>query len=421
MFVFVHIVTHRDCCLNIRSYDEPGQALLSAPGFLITLFSLVLLAVSRAALVLLGKTLSYRVDGLSRQQGRPKAVGVVIVVIGSRPRRSARPGPQGPFGGVSIRRIGSGEMRILVVGAGAVGGYFGGRLFEAGRDVTFLVRPRRAAELAKHGLRIRSPVSDFHHPAPPTVLQEDLAEPFDLVLLSCKAYDLEGAMSSFAKAVGRTTAILPLLNGMRHIDRLTERFGPERVLGGQCAISATLGPDGDVVHLNDWHALSFGELDGSRSQRIEAIAPALLNAGFDARLADNIRQEMWEKWVFIATAAGITSLMRTSVGDYVAAGGADLALGLLNECAAIAAAHGFPLREPALERARAAMTAAGSPLKASMLRDIEGDKPAEGDQILGDLLRRAANPDGHSLLRIATLHVKAYELARKGRETAAKP
>jgi 2-dehydropantoate 2-reductase len=312
-------------------------------------------------------------------------------------------------------------MRILVVGAGAVGGYFGGRLLKAGRDVTFLVRPRRAAELAKHGLRIRSPVGDFHHPAPPTVLQEDLKEPFDLVLLSCKAYDLEGAISSFAKAVGPTTAILPLLNGMRHIERLAERFGPERVIGGLCAISVTLGPEGDIVHFNDWHAFSFGELDGSHSPRIEAIASKLLNAGFDATLSDQIRQEMWEKWVFIATAAGITCLMRSAVGDYVAAGGADLALGLLGECAAIAAAQGFPLRAPALERARTAMTAAGSPLKASMLRDIEGGKPAEGDQILGDLLRRAAKPDDISLLRVATLHVKAYEMARKGREVAASP
>jgi 2-dehydropantoate 2-reductase len=312
-------------------------------------------------------------------------------------------------------------MRILVVGAGAVGGYFGGRLLEAGRDVTFLVRPRRAAELATHGLTIRSPVGDFHRPAPPIVLQEGLAEPFDLVLLSCKAYDLDGAMASFAKAVGPATAILPLLNGMRHIDRLVERFGAKRVLGGQCAISATLNDDGAVVHLNDWHALSFGELDGSHSPRIEAIASALLNAGFDARLSDEIQQEMWEKWVFIATAAGITCLMRSAVGDYVAAGAADLALRLLDECASIAAAQGFRLRAPALERARAAMTAVGSPIKASMLRDIEGGKPVEGDQILGDLLRRAAKPDDRSLLRIATLHVRAYELARNGREIAAKP
>src|ERR1700677_44583 len=279
-------------------------------------------------------------------------------------------------------------MRILVVGAGAVGGYFGGRLLQAGRDVTFLVRPRRAAELARHGLTIRSPVGDFHRASPPIVLQEGLAEPFDLVVLSCKAFDLEGAMASFAKAVGPATAILPLLNGMRHIDRLVERLGAERVLGGQCAISTTLGPDGVVMHLNDWHALSFGELDGSRSPRIETIASALLEAGFAAPLSDEIRQGMWEKCVFSAPAAGITCLMRASVGDYVAAGAADLALGLLNECASVAAAQGFPLRDPALERGRTALTAADSPLKASMLRDIEVVKPVEVIQILGDLLRR---------------------------------
>ena len=305
-------------------------------------------------------------------------------------------------------------MRILVVGAGAVGGYFGGRLLQAGRDVTFLVRPRRAAELAEHGLMIRSPVGDFHRPSPPIVSQDGLAEPFDLVILSCKAFDLDGAMASFAKAVGPATAILPLLNGMRHLDRLVERFGPERLLGGQCAISVTLGDDGAVVHLNDWHALSFGELDGCRTPRIEAVAAAMLNAGFDARLSNEIKQDMWEKWVFIAAAAGITCLMRASIGDIVAAGAADLASGLLEECASIAAAQGFPLREPALARARVAMTASGSFLKASMLRDIESGKRAEGDQILGDLLDHARKPHALSLLRIATLHIKAYEAGRKG-------
>jgi 2-dehydropantoate 2-reductase len=311
-------------------------------------------------------------------------------------------------------------MRILVVGAGAVGGYFGGRLLEAGRDVTFLVRPRRAAALAKSGLTIRSRLGDFHRPSPPIVLQEDIAEPFDLVVLSCKAYDLDGASASFARAVGENTSVLPLLNGMRHLDLLADRFGPKPALGGQCVISATLDVDGAIVHLNDLHALSFGELDGSRSQRIGTVASALLNAGFDARLSDEIRQEMWEKWVFIAAAAGITCLMRAAVGDYVAAGASDLAAGLLEECAGIAAGQGFQPREAALARARGALIAAGSPLKASMLRDIEGGKPVEGDQILGDLLRRAAKPDDRSLLRIATLHVRSYEAQRARGETAAK-
>jgi 2-dehydropantoate 2-reductase len=302
-------------------------------------------------------------------------------------------------------------MRILVVGAGAIGGYFGGRLLEAGRDVTFLVRPRRAALLTKHGFKIRSRFGDFHGSAP-LVSSQDLAEPFDLILLSCKAYDLEGAVESFANAVGPKTAVLPLLNGMRHLDVLADRFGVERVLGGLAAISTTLDADGGIVHFSDFHGLTFGELDGSRSQRIEAIAPALVGAGFDARLSEEIRQDMWEKWIFIAAAAGITSLMRAAIGDIVAAGATDLATMLLNECVAIAAANGYPPRQAPLDQARTILTAAGSRLKASMLRDIEGGGPVEGEHILGDLLRRGAKPDDRSLLRIAYAHVKAYEAAR---------
>jgi 2-dehydropantoate 2-reductase len=308
-------------------------------------------------------------------------------------------------------------MRILVVGAGAIGGYFGGRLLQAGRDVTFLVRPRRAALLSKHGLSIRSRFGDFREATPPLTSTEGLAEPFDLILLSCKAYDLDGAIASFAKAVGPNTAILPLLNGMRHLDVLADRFGAQRVLGGLAAISATIDANGGVVHLNDLHALAFGELDGSRSQRIETIASALLGAGFDARLTDEIEQEMWEKWVFIAAAAGITCLMRAAIGDIVAAGASDLATKLLNECAAIATIQGFPPRPPPIEQARTTLTATGLPLKASMLRDIEGGMPVEGDHILGDLLRRAGKPDDHSVLRIAYLHVKAYETRRRPGET----
>jgi 2-dehydropantoate 2-reductase len=306
-------------------------------------------------------------------------------------------------------------MRILVVGAGAIGGYFGGRLLQAGRDVVFLVRPRRAAALAEHGISIHSRLGDFHAPAPPVVSRESLAGPFDLVLLSCKAYDLEGAIASFATAVGPRTAILPLLNGMRHLDVLADRFGAERVLGGQCVISATLDADGGIVHLNDLHSLTFGELAGGRSERIEAIASTLSGARFDARLSEEIRQDMWEKWLFIATGAGITCLMRAAIGDIVAAGATDLVTGLLDECAAIATAQGYPPRQPALERARAAFTAPGSLLTASMLRDIEGGMPTEGDHILGDLVRRAAKPEDRPLLRIADAHLRAYE-ARRERE-----
>jgi len=311
------------------------------------------------------------------------------------------------------------HVRILVVGAGAIGGYFGGRLLEAGRDVTFLVRPRRAAELARTGLVIESPLGDVAVPALPTITADALRESFDLILLSCKAYDLPRAADDVAAAVGPGTAILPLLNGMRHLDFLATRFGGQHVLGGLCLISTTLGLDGRILHLNNFHVLTFGELQGARSARADAIASTLAGARFEAHLSETIVRDMWEKWVFIATGAGITCLMRAAVGDLVAAGAADLATDLLDECAAIATRAGFPPRREALDRSRRMFTAAGSPLTASMLRDVERGARVEADYVLGDLLARAGAAAGdRSMLRIAYAHLKAYE-ARRARETAA--
>jgi 2-dehydropantoate 2-reductase len=303
-------------------------------------------------------------------------------------------------------------MRVLVVGAGGVGGYFGGRLLEAGQDVTFLVRPRRAAQLAEVGLVIRSQHGDVRLPAA-TVTAEALGEPYDLILLACKAYDLPGAMESFAPAVGRDSVILPLLNGMRHLDDLEARFGRDRVLGGLCMISAALDPEGRILHLNDAHSLTFGERDGSRSPRAEAIAATMAGARFESRLSEAIVQEMWEKWVFLAALAGITCLMRAPVGAIVEAGGAGLAAGLLDECAAIAAAQGCSPRPSFLEGARRTLTTPGSSFAASMLRDLERNAPTEADHVLGDLLRRDPGLAGdRSLLRIAYTHMKASEVRR---------
>ena len=310
-------------------------------------------------------------------------------------------------------------MRILVVGAGAIGGYFGGRLLEARQDVTFLVRQRRASQLDASGLTIRSRFGDVSISRPPAVLKEDIRQPFDLVLLSCKAYDLEDAMDSFSAAVGPGTSILPMLNGMRHIDVLAQRFGRERVLGGWCLIAATLNDRQEIAHLNDTHHLSFGELDGSHSPRVAAIESVLSSGRFESRLSRQILHEMWEKWVFIASGAALTCLMRASVGDIVAAGASDLAATLLNECAAIAAHAGYPTREPAMQRSRSMLTQAGSTLTASMLRDLERGAPIEADHVIGDLLRRGeAGAVNTPLLRVAGAHLRAYE-ARRAREVAA--
>jgi 2-dehydropantoate 2-reductase len=304
-------------------------------------------------------------------------------------------------------------MKILVVGAGAIGGYFGGRLLEAGRDVTFLVRPGRSERLAATGLVIRSDSGDVTLPSPPTVTADALREIFDLVLLSCKAYDLEGAIAGFAPAVGPGTAILPVLNGMCQLDRLDQRFGAKHVLGGLCQISSTLDPDGRILHLNNMHGLVFGERGGGRSARVEAIAAALSGARFDARLSEEILQEMWEKWLFIASLAGINCLMRATVGDIVAADGAGLTLALVEECAAIAARQGFPPREDTIARVRSMLTTPGSGLIASMLRDLERGAPIEADQVIGDLVRRGdPGPGASPILRIVLAHMKAYEARR---------
>jgi 2-dehydropantoate 2-reductase len=305
-------------------------------------------------------------------------------------------------------------MRILVVGAGAIGGYFGGRMLQAGRDVTFLVRPRRAAELADAGLVIKSPNGDVTLKNPPALQADKLTEKFDAVLLSCKAFDLDDAIGSFAPAVGPRTAIIPLLNGMLHLDVLDGKFGPERVLGGLCSIAATLNDKREVVQLNPLQSLSFGERDGKLSDRVRAIAETMASSNFDSVASENIVQEMWEKWVFLATLAASTSLMRTSVGNILAvAGGKDFLLGMLDECSAIAKASGYAPTGPFFQRTSGLLTTEGSPMTASMFRDIKAGLPVEADHVIGDLVARAdAAKIPVPKLRIAYTHLKAYEKQR---------
>ncbi|HLB80246.1 MAG TPA: 2-dehydropantoate 2-reductase [Dongiaceae bacterium] len=306
-------------------------------------------------------------------------------------------------------------MRILVLGAGAVGGYFGGRLAAAGADVTFLVRDRRAARLAADGLVIKSPTGDLTLPSPKTLTAGAAADiPFDIVLLTCKAYDLGAAIESIAPHVGAASAVLPLLNGMAHLDALDARFGEARVLGGLCQIAATLTPDGEIRHLNDAHRLVFGERDGRRTARVQALAAVMAGARFESRPSDDILQEMWEKFVMLATLAGMTCLMRASVGAIMAAAeGEALMREFLDECAAVAAAAGHPPRAVFLERTRPLLTARESDFTASMLRDIERGGPTEGDHILGDLLRRGRRlGQSTPLLRVACCHLEAYEARR---------
>ena len=306
-------------------------------------------------------------------------------------------------------------MRILVVGAGAIGGYFGGRLLQAGNDVTFLVRPKRASELANAGLVIKSPNGDVTLKSPPTVQADKLAEKFDVVLLSCKAFDLEDAVKSFASAVGPQTAIIPLLNGMLHLNVLDKKFGADRVLGGLCAIAATLNEAREVVQLAPMQSLNFGERDGSMSDRVRAIAKVFDSGKIGAVASEHIMQDMWEKWVFLASLAASTCLMRTSVGNILAAtGGKDFLLGMLDECSAIAKSSGYAPTGPFFQRTSGMLTTEGSPMTASMFRDVKADLPVEADHVIGDLVARAdAAKIPVPKLRIAYTHLKAYEKQRE--------
>jgi 2-dehydropantoate 2-reductase len=305
-------------------------------------------------------------------------------------------------------------MRVLVVGAGAIGGYFGGRMLQAGRDVTFLVRPRRAAELADAGLVIKSPNGDVTLKDPPAVQADKLDEKFDVVLLSCKAFDLDDAIRSFAPAVGPKTAIIPLLNGMLHLDVLDRKFGHERVLGGLCAIAVTLNEHREIVQLAPMNSLGFGERDGKLSDRVRAIAEVMASAKFGSAASEHVIQDMWEKWVFLASLAASTCLMRAPVGHILAApGGKDFILGMLDECSAIAAAEGHPPSGPFFERVRGMLTAEGSQLTASMFRDIKAGAPVEADHIIGDLIARGdAAKVPVPKLRTAYVHLKTYEKQR---------
>jgi len=305
-------------------------------------------------------------------------------------------------------------MRILVVGAGAIGGYFGGRMLQSGADVTFLVRPSRAAELAAAGLVIKSPLGDATLKNPPALQAENLRDHFDMVLLSCKAFDLDDAIRSFAPAVGPNTAIVPLLNGMRHLDTLDAQFGLARVLGGLCAIAVTLNEQREVVHLQPLQSLTFGERDGTMSSRVLAMMEVMDKANFGAKTSDNIILEMWEKWVFLASLAASTCLMRASVGSILAApGGEEFVLGMLDECSAVASAEGQAPRAPYLERIRGMLTAEGSPMTASMFRDVKAGAAVEADHVIGDLVARAdAAKVPVPKLRTAYAHLKAYEKTR---------
>jgi 2-dehydropantoate 2-reductase len=310
-------------------------------------------------------------------------------------------------------------VKILVVGAGAVGGYFGGRLTQANRDVTFLVHAKRTDEMKANGLQIISPHGDLAlHPK--TVTASQITGHYDLILLSVKSYALSGAINDFAPAVGPETMILPVLNGMRHIDLLSARFGRHAVLGGVCLVAAEVDPEGRIHQLAEFQSLTYGALDGRAMPRLRELDETLRGAGFDAAISNQILSDMWQKWVQLAAVGAITCLMRGNVGQIASiAGGSALSVSSLRECADVANACGYPQSGAFLEQLTAELTSQSSQMTTSMYRDLTKGAPVEADSILGDLLDRGRK---HSrtlpILQAAYVSLSIYQLVRDRTQAA---
>lgn len=304
-------------------------------------------------------------------------------------------------------------MRILCLGAGAIGGYFGGRLVEGGASVEFLVREKRQKQLRADGLRIESKFGNVQVPVT-AVTNKEVEGNYDLVLLTCKAYDLANAMDTIAPFVDAKTAVLPLLNGVVHIEILNSKFGKERVLGGVAKIAATLAPDGLIKHLNDWRYVTFGEQSGEMSRRVLGLKEAFDRTSVVASAVPNIMQAMWEKVVHLSTVAGMTCAMRASVGDIArTCDGTELMIELLERNAEIAAREGHRPSDAFLAEYRQLFHDQTSTYTASMLRDIERNGPIEADHILGFMLEKAKQHGvDPSLHRFIYAHVQAYEQRR---------
>ena len=247
--------------------------------------------------------------------------------------------------------------------------------------------------------------------APKLVTADEISQPYDLVLLTLKGFQLEEGIVNLAPAIGAETVILPVLNGMQHMDVLAERFSPRNLVGCALKVATVLEDDGQITQLTPLQDLAYGELDGSVTARIQALDKFMRGANVGARLSTTTRREMWEKWILLATLGAITCLMRGTVGEIEASpGGAAVALQLLEEIVAIVRAVGDSPSEGFVQTAREQLTAKGSPFASSMFRDVQRNRPIEVEQIIGDLLRRGTGAGiAVPLLSAAYVHLSVYQ------------
>lgn len=304
-------------------------------------------------------------------------------------------------------------MKILILGAGAVGGYWGARLTQAGSDVTFLLREKRAETVKRNGLVVKSPKGDFTV-SPKVATKGSEGGPYDIVIVACKAYDLPSAMDAIAPAVGDGTTIVPILNGHAHFATLDARFGAAKVAGGLARISGMLGPNGEILH-SGASGVSFGEREAVPARpSLVALDAACKKAGIEGGLNVNINQDLWDKWLMLGSIAGMCSAMRGTIGDIMASEDGEAVMSdIIEECRKVAAAEGYPPGDKALAGIKASLTQKGGKSVASILGDMEKGGAAEGKQIVGDMLARARK---HGIpaptLRFCYAHLQTYEARR---------
>jgi 2-dehydropantoate 2-reductase len=302
------------------------------------------------------------------------------------------------------------DMKILVLGAGALGGYYGARLIEAGADVTFMVRPGRRYVLERQGLRVESGLGSFSRPVR-LMGDGELATRFDVVLLACKAYDLDGAVRSIAPLMERGASVLPLLNGMSPYDQLDAQFGADKVLGGVAYVASTLHDDGVIRHTGRMDKLTVGARD-PRSEALAASFHALVAKTPGVRLlSDFVEQALWNKWVVLSAGAAVCCLMRGTLKEVLSTRcGEALMRRQIVECANIAAASGYPLGEAILQETHAFLLKKDSDWAPSMMRDIDQERGRlEADVIVGDMLSRATALGLPALLTAAAYtHLQVY-------------
>ncbi|GIX56893.1 MULTISPECIES: 2-dehydropantoate 2-reductase [Bacillus cereus group] len=277
-------------------------------------------------------------------------------------------------------------MRILVLGAGGVGGFFGGRLVEKGEDVTFLVRSKRKKQLEERGLVIRSVNGDFSF-QPKLITKEDQTAPFDVILFSTKSYHLNEAIQDLKPFVGESTVIIPLLNGIAHVSLLQKEFGEEKVIGGLCFIETTLNNQGEIVQTSAANRLMFGEMKSQDSERIKHISKAFAGTKSSFILSENITQDMWHKYLFITVMSGVTTLMRAPIGPIrESEGGRDFIQNLFEECMEIMRCVGAPIKDNIVQEHMKIIDKISYNMKSSMQRDMEKGSSIEAKHLQGYLL-----------------------------------